>query len=433
MKNKYLIILGFIVFIFGCEKDKEPQITPTNPPKSITIVSGNNQMGYPIEYLSDSIVLEIIPDNIDDLNKYSYCFKSKDNYTSVYAHDTILDNKMFVYVKWKLSAGDESKELIFFLNEKCDRDQCNKIDSVSIFATFVSPWKEIFYDNSWTGNQFYDIHFSNEKEGIAVGDLGFHEGYIKTLDGGITWSSVENRIKGLFQLSFADPDTGIVIASSNYALFTNNGGQSFYEGEWTPPIIGHRSSSDYFMFNSKEIITVGRGGAIAKTKDGGKTWTTYQGFSFSNYLNDITCTDNKTCYACGSIGKVIKSKDGGETWKEENLQLNNDLRKIYFLDNNFGFTAGQYGALARTIDGGENWKIINTGLRFPIIEIYFKNKDLGYIVSTSGEIGKTNDGGLTWKLINKDNHGVYHLNKVIFKDNTILGLQAGSIYKYILK
>ena len=41
MKNKYLIILGFIVFIFGCEKDKEPQITPTNPPKSITIVSGN--------------------------------------------------------------------------------------------------------------------------------------------------------------------------------------------------------------------------------------------------------------------------------------------------------------------------------------------------------------------------------------------------------
>lgn len=430
MKNNYLIILGFIVFIFGCEKDKEPSI---NPPKSITIISGNNQMGYSDEYLSDSIVLEITPDNIADLKNYSYYFKSKDYYTSVYAHDTILNNKMYIYAKWILSADDESQELTFFLTEKCDRDQCNKIDSVFIFATLIPPWKEIFYDNNWSGNQLYDIYFSDNYNGIAVGDLPYDDGYLKTHDGGITWSYAKNDRNDLFQLSFADPDTGIVILTSNYALFTNNGGQSFYKGEWTTPIIGHRSSSDYFMFNSKEIITVGRGGAIAKTKDGGKTWTTYQGFSFVNYLNDITCTDKNTCYACGEIGKVVKSTDGGETWKEDYLELNNYLEKIYFLDNNFGFTAGQYGALARTTDGGENWKIINTGLRFTIIEIYFKNKDLGYIVSTSGEIGKTNDGGLTWKLINKDNHGVYHLNKAIFKDNTILGLQAGSIFKYILK
>lgn len=434
MKNKYLIIIGFIVFILGCEKDLEPHITAINPPKSITIVSGNNQIGYPNEFLSDSIVLEITPENREDLNTYSYYFKSNDCYAIVFAYDTILENKMYVYTKWRLNTDEEPQELKFILTEKCDDyyNQCSKIDSISISATLKSSWKKIYTDASWSGNELYDIHFSNEKDGIVVGELGFHEGYIKTLDGGITWSSTENNRDDLYQLSFSDPDTGIVIVTNNYAYFTNNGGQSFYQGEWTPPIVGHRSSSDYFMFNSKEIITVGREGAIAKTKDGGKSWTTYQGFTFKNYLYDIACTDDKICYACGSIGKVIKSNDGGETWEEYNLLLNNYFKTIYFIDNDFGFTAGQYGALARTIDGGVNWKIIQTGLRFTIIEIHFHNKDEGYIVSTSGEIGKTIDGGLSWEKVNKDNYGVYELNKVYFKGDDILGLQGGSIYKYEL-
>src|SRR5690606_26715544 len=127
-----------------------------------------------------------------------------------------------------------------------------------------------------------------------------------------------------------------------------------------------------------------------------------------------------------------KTTDGGKTWNTQEILLNNYLNKIYFLDKDYGFSAGQYGVLVKTIDGGENWEIIETGLMFAIIEIYFYNKDLGYIVSTTGEIGKTTDGGLTWELINKSSYGVYDLNKAIFKDNTILGLQGGSIYKYIL-
>jgi photosystem II stability/assembly factor-like uncharacterized protein len=431
MKNKYLIIVGFIVFLLGCEKDKEPHITPINPPKSITIVSGNNQIGYPSEYLSDSIVLEITPENIDDLNNYSYYFKSKDYFASVYSYDTILDSKMYVYAKWQLNSSEESQELTFFLNEKCDdyHNHCNKIDSILISASIKSPWKSVF---SGANGTLYDIHFSDVNNGVLVGDLPFGSGYFKTNDGGITWSTVANNRNDLYQLSFADSDTGIVIVTNNWAYFTSNGGKSFYQVDWSPPIIGHQSSSDYFMFNSKEIFTVGGNATIAKSIDGGKSWLTYEGFSFKNYLYDITCVDKNTCYACGSIGKVVKTSDGGETWNEREILLNNYLKKIYFLDKDYGFSAGQYGALVRTINGGESWEIIKTGLRFTIIEIYFYNRDLGYIVSTSGEIGKTNDGGLTWEVLNKDNYGVYELRKVIFKNNAILGLQGGSIYKYEL-
>lgn len=432
MKNTFLITLGLALFLLACEKKDETTITQIHPPKSISIVGGNNQTGYPDEYLKDSIVIEITSDNPRDLENYAYYFKSNDYYTDVYAYDSISDSKMVVYVKWRLSPYDVSQNLKFILTEKCNNNQCNKLDSISISATLKSSWIKIFTEESWSGSELYDIHFTDEMNGIVVGDLAFSDGYLKTDDGGNTWNIATNNRNDLYQLAFSDQDTGIVIVTNNYAYFTNDGGQSFYQGEWTPPIIGHRSSSDYFMFSSKEIITVGRDGAIAKSRDGGKNWTTYQGFTFENWLNDITCPEGNICYACGSVGKIIKSNNRGDTWEEKDLPFNNYLKTIYFIDNDFGFTGGQYGALARTTDGGVTWQIIQTELRTTIIEIYFYSKDEGYIVTTTGAIGKTIDGGLTWEIVNKGNYGVNELNKVYFKGNDIFGLQGNSIFKYKL-
>lgn len=431
MKNRYLILLGSIVLFLGCEKEVGRLGTPIHPPKSISIISGNNQTGFPGEFLSDPIVLEIIPNNMEDLDYYSYYFQYEGNHVNVQMHDTIIESKIYIYANWKLTSSDEKQELLFLLYEKCNGyyKQCNKIDSILITAKLKPPWKSVFSAKNGT---FHDIHFSDENNGVLIGELTFHSGYFSTSDGGETWKVVANNRTDLYQLSFADSDTGIVILANNWAHYTNDGGKSFYQGEWSPPIPGHRSSTDYFMLNSKEIFTVGTKGRIAKSVDGGKTWSSYEGFSFQNVLFDIDCVDKNTCFACGEIGKVVKTTDGGVTWNEQEILINNYLKKIYFLDKNHGFAAGQFGALVRTINGGKDWEIINTGLKYTIIEIYFYNSDIGYIVSSAGEIGKTIDGGLTWELINKDNYEVNYLNRAIFKDNTILGLQGGSIYKFNL-
>jgi photosystem II stability/assembly factor-like uncharacterized protein len=433
MKRIYILIYTIIALIYGCEKKEESNNTkPVNPPKAISIIQGNNQVGYPNQFLPDSIILEIIPEKSEDIKQYSYSFKSSDHYTIVHAQDTIVDNKLYIKLAWQLNNSEEQK-LIFYLEEKCAQDiyssNCPKIDSISIYATVRKPWAKIFAGDMWT---LYDIHFSDVKNGIAVGDLPFSKGYLKTQDGGETWSYAVNNRNDLYHLSFSDPDTGIVIVTNNYAQFTNNGGQTFFEREWTPPIIGHRSSADYFLFNAKKMITVGRQGAIAKTIDGGRTWTAYQGFTFKNNLSDITCTDNEICYACGSIGKIIKTLNSGETWEEQEILLNNDFKRIYFLDNNNGFAAGQLGAFVRTTNGGADWEIISTGLKFTIIEIHFYNRDSGYIISNAGEIGLTRDGGVTWELLIKANYGINELTRAYFKGNTIFGLQGGSIYKYEL-
>lgn len=432
--NKIQLIFTALIFFIGCKKDNETISKSIEPPKGIAIISGNNQKGYPYEPLNDSILIKITANKSEYLTKYSYHFKISDIRVSIPSRAYIIGNDLYISASWQLNSKKDVQELKFYLTENCNvannSVNCKIIDSLIIKALIKQPWTNSFPGDSWP---LYDMHFSDENTAIVIGDLPFSTGYLKTTNGGLTWDNVNNRRKDLYKLSFCDKDTGIVIVTNNYAYYTSNGGQSFYTGEWTPPFIGHLSSSDYFMLSSKKIVTVGRNGAIAKSVDAGKSWETYKGFTFTNALYSVTCPSNEIWYACGEIGKVVKTIDGGETWFEENVLLNNYLKIIYFLDNDFGFAGGEKGALIRTTDGGKNWNIISTGLKFTIIEIYFTSKDIGYIVSSVGEISKTDDGGKTWHQINKDNYGVYSLNNVCFQGNIIWGLQGGSIYKYDLR
>jgi photosystem II stability/assembly factor-like uncharacterized protein len=275
------------------------------------------------------------------------------------------------------------------------------------------------------------MHFSDDKNGIAIGNLASSIGYVMTENGGQTWNFTRNSRNDLYRLYFSDPDTGIVIMTNNWALFTNDGGKSFHSGDWTPPFVGQHSSHDYYMVNSKTMYSVGWVGNISRSINGGKTWEKYQGFDFINAMYAVTCPSANVCYACGDVAKVIKTTDGGKSWVEQNVLLNNTLKAICFIDNNTGFAGGQYGALIRTADGGINWEIKTSGLKYTIIEIYFSDRNTGYAVSSAGGIVKTTDGGNTWSLTNKEQYGVTELYNVYFRGNIVWGV-GGAIYKYDL-
>lgn len=434
MKAVYILI--FVLTIFGCKKDQVDEPVPTKPEPLLTpkinIIRGNNQVGFASNYLSDSIVFEVIPHRVEDIEKFSYKFSTSHPPLTLFNQSVIRDGKWYISVAWKLGNKYEKQDLTFYLTEKCQNftftDTCRKLDSVKVSVPVKQPWIKIFNGDPW---ELYDMHFSGSNSGIAVGDLPFTPGYLKTEDGGNTWSYQAHRRNDIYQLSFSGADTGIAILTNNWAMFTYDGGKTFFMPDWSPPFVGHQSSSDYFMYSEREILSISRSGGIARSENTGKSWTAYGGFTFRTALNDITCMGD-TCYACGAIGKVIVSHDRGRTWVERELLLNNDLKVITFVDDKLGFAAGTLGSLIRTSDGGNNWQPITTGMRFTIIGIHFSSTLSGYIVSSAGEIARTIDGGRSWTLINKDSYGVFQLNKVLFRGNTILGLQVGSIFKYVI-
>ena len=292
---------------------------------------------------------------------------------------------------------------------------------------------------SWKLNQIYpqhgqfrDVHFTSSQEGFVIGE---DRGVIRTDDNAVSWYYDENHFDrdDLYQMAFAHPDTGIFVVTNNYAFTTYDGGQSMFLNEWNPPIIGHLQSFDYEMINSKIMYTVGSKVKVAKSIDGGKSWSSFE-FTFSNSLNAIKCLDANTCHAAGSVGKVVSTWDGGAHWKVHDLDVNSDLTEVFLLDENLGFIGGR-SVILRTDNGGQTWTImpINTG--WSVISFHFITPVKAYAVTNGGEVFRTENAGQSWTL--KQGTGIpdgatsHYFTKTFMRDTThIYGISESNIYRW---
>ncbi|MGV3505493.1 MAG: WD40/YVTN/BNR-like repeat-containing protein [Adhaeribacter sp.] len=394
------------------------------------IIQGNNQIGGYKTELADTIIIQIKPKTAGDRKGYGFHFPSTatNGYFKWFQQE---EKNGLVQVKAVLVTGSQAKkqEIKFYLLGNCSpTSPCMRLDSVTVSTTIWEPWSQAYT----APGTLEDIHFTTNQTALAVSSSS-STGILRTADGGKTWNSTPFLRSDLYQLRFLNATTGLVTVANNYAYFTYDGGATFVAEPWTPPIIGHLSSSDFYLVNRNTIYSVGRSGGIVKTTDGGKTWTRYTGIPFINNLKALTCVDENTCYACGDVAKLIKTSDAGKTWQEQELLLNNHLNSLYFLDKDLGFTGGQLGALVRTADGGQTWKLIKTKMKASIIRIHFFNRQQGVIVSSAGEVARTSDGGLNWQLLCQANYGVNDLKKVVIKDeHTLFAIQRNAIMEYNL-
>jgi len=178
-------------------------------------------------------------------------------------------------------------------------------------------------------------------------------------------------------------------------------------------------------------------GMVAKTVDGGNTWTQVT----TETLMGLTCLSFPTAdvgYAAGWDGKLIKTMDGGETWEtiivNNNIWLINDIEfwdtengivltedivsyvtndggqtwipttgltkngyEVNYADENTLYIAGNENYVFKSTDGGLNWTEINAGyIGELLLGVNFLNADYGYAVGDYGYILRTEDGGITW-------------------------------------
>jgi hypothetical protein len=158
---------------------------------------------------------------------------------------------------------------------------------------------------------FYDIQFLNADTGFVVGgqiDLQtFTESarFLKTTDGGATWSS---QIIGppdtyLYSLHFLNANTGYVAGASN----------GF--------------------------------GIIMMTTDGGANWTTQTSGVFDE-LNSLQFVGGFTGgVAVGISGTILRTTDGGANWLLQFSGTGEDLYSVHFPTPNGGHAVGDSGTI----------------------------------------------------------------------------------------
>jgi photosystem II stability/assembly factor-like uncharacterized protein len=430
MQRHYLLLAGICAFLLTqCKKthtSPPPPVTLVKAPKSMQVIEGNNLVGGIDLVLPDTIVVRIIPNDPSDAEKYFFNFTDNDSVGLLQVMDPEIDSGgVNVTMFWETGRQFPRQDTKFYLLSNCTTKGCQVLDSVTISAVIKLPWTNV-YPGFGT---LTDIRFISDRTALAVGN--YNTGIIRTDDGGATWTTTPAFRPDLYQLCFLDSLNGFVTVANNYAYASTDGGKTFSQGTWTPPIIGDAASRDFAWVSLNTIYSVGNRGAIVKSVDGGQSWQQYPGFSFINGLNAMTCIDSNNCFSCGEDGKVVKTSNGGQSWQDLMITLNNDLYAICFLNKEIGFAGGQNGVLIRTADGGSTWSLVRTGLHFNISSIRFFGMDQGVIVSEYGEIATTTDGGLTWQKECPGGNGVFSLQKVAIRDpKTVFAVQNGSIFQY---
>ncbi len=144
-------------------------------------------------------------------------------------------------------------------------------------------------------------------------------------------------------------------------------------------------------------ITVGYGGEIHYTTDGGATWPRGTNASLCRFGLEIV--DDRVAWHCGNGGHVRKSTDGGRTWEaaaDFGPNEPNQCRFLSFLDDTTGWAATP-AQLAATSDGGQTWQDIalpeDVGL---IVAVELRTPQAGYLLGSSGKLYLTVDGGKSW-------------------------------------
>jgi photosystem II stability/assembly factor-like uncharacterized protein len=267
-----------------------------------------------------------------------------------------------------------------------------------------------------------ELHFLDERRGWAV------QG-----EAGVTWKMLHTRDGESWE------EIGTVPYGARSIVFTS-------------PLTG------YLAGNPSMSVT--GGGIMFRTTDGGRTWkpvfTCQAKVSMGGLNQNIDCVfgqirfptpnvgyavANRGCTACGAPPLIAKTSDGGETWSimiGPGVLEEDEVSSIAFLDEQTGFARLASKKLHVTTDGGATWRGI---VASPGEAIQFADPSVGWAVAldyTELRLSYTTDGGKRWtsrevklptttrafSLPRRDRAYIVGANGMIFRYSVVPAAQA---------
>jgi len=226
-----------------------------------------------------------------------------------------------------------------------------------------------------------------------------------SLDAGATWKGEDwNQGTSARYASFLSKDFGYV-----------TGGQ-WPENNSDILLSSSRQLTRRLRFNGKNveltsrdsIIEAGWQGIIAKATTAATTWTTMVNLTnqvddMMLYFNQISCTDENTCWAVGEgintttnndASWIFATSDGWQTWDRQLDFQSGSLNAIQMLNATYGWAAGALitqngeeplglkGAFYQTMDG-KTWNLAGTLMDFYAFDLSMIDEFNGFSAGIS--------------------------------------------------
>jgi len=218
---------------------------------------------------------------------------------------------------------------------------------------------QVLYDASTVSSFLNYIKMFDANNGIVMGDAiddTSPAAFIKTTDGGQSWTFINNYLLGAFsgdlwrRIDFVNLNTGYFYDSKTIKLYkTTNGGS-----DWSiiPGIPSPSPSVVKFYDENTGMVFFHSINQIVKTTDGGQTWNTFSinNQGFGDDIEYIPGNPNKIWLA--TLSELFFSDDGGESWQKD------------FMSGTF-----QYGRDLEIVDNNVGWFLCESVYRNPHIDV----------------------------------------------------------------
>ena len=258
---------------------------------------------------------------------------------------------------------------------------------------------------------------------------GSNELLLRTVNGGLTWDSVQAwSWFDADNICFTSPTNGWIFGWP--ILHTSNGGASWDSvgqfGISTP-------SPGCFADSLHGWAVASDPNALLRTVDGGVTWSPCYTPNLSHWVLSVNFADadhgwivvsEYDNYEVYAASHVLHSSDGGLTWSEQFEDSTATLSVMCFRDANHGCIPTN-GAILSTGDGGQTWQRRAVPTDGHLTAICTVGAGEYRAVGDCGEILRSPDNGSTWQ---QQSHGLAqeYLQSIEFSDSRH-GWAAGAL------
>jgi photosystem II stability/assembly factor-like uncharacterized protein len=150
----------------------------------------------------------------------------------------------------------------------------------------------------------------------------------------------------------------------------------------------------------------GSGGGVARSEDGGRTFTVLPGIAGQAVRALAIAPSNPRVLVAGALAGVFRSRDAGQTWERISPEGNVELRNVNSVAidpaNSETIYAGTWHLPWKTRDGGTTWRSIHAGIiddsDIMTLTIDRRLPDVLYATACSG-IYRTRDAAQRWTKI----------------------------------
>lgn len=265
-----------------------------------------------------------------------------------------------------------------------------------------------------------------------------YQGYSKTTDGGMTWTTgtipgVPNYGNSCIQALNADTAwvsmfdaTG---ATSSGIFKTTDGGLTWsQQGSAFPDLGGFPDFAHFFDANNGVTMGDPNGGnfEIYTTNDGGENWLRVPPLSIPAPLpnefglaGNLTVAGDSSLWFGTNMGRVFHTANRGLSWEAAGVGLGQAKLGVAFQNESTGLAMAPEASnnIAKTTDGGATWNTLSTPPLGAVLA-YVPGTDSTYMITSFGlepsGSAYSFDGGESWTISDD-----LHLNKAFFVNPSI--------------